>query len=387
MAGKPIRVLIPFNTVSLYGMEHGVIETFDLLRPEVEAHFLLSQTTRRLDLPVLDEIRRRGLKYSFFNDDSGWVRVGKPRSLTYLYKMLVGVVVGNIDVFKARADHDMIYLPSTAYFYFAMLACLMHRLSRRRILYHFHDALNSKSLSLRFASLFVTDFVHNTQYGLESARQTNSYLTKKRNFVIPYPTKRVSGPDHGSHSDRLSGKRNIVFIGQVANHKGVDILLDAFSFLSRRHHDVALNLIGGCDDPVLIERLQRKTVNNGCEVRWWGYQSEIGEFLKAAYLYVQPSPPSRFNESFGLGLVEAMSLGIPAVCFKSGAFIEIMVHEETGLICHDEEPKTLADNFDRLLCDVEFRNHCGQRARQRYLKRYSPAQTKLRWLEALEEWQ
>ncbi|MGA9207021.1 MAG: hypothetical protein WB347_04415, partial [Terriglobales bacterium] len=47
---RPVRILIVFNTVFLYGMERQVIESFDLLRPEVEPHFLLSYTTYRKQL-------------------------------------------------------------------------------------------------------------------------------------------------------------------------------------------------------------------------------------------------------------------------------------------------------------------------------------------------
>ena len=36
---RPVRVLVVFNAVSLYGMERATIETFDLLRPEVEPFY------------------------------------------------------------------------------------------------------------------------------------------------------------------------------------------------------------------------------------------------------------------------------------------------------------------------------------------------------------
>jgi glycosyltransferase involved in cell wall biosynthesis len=98
---------------------------------------------------------------------------------------------------------------------------------------------------------------------------------------------------------------------------------------------------------------------------------------------VQPSPPSRFHESFGIGLVEAMSFGIPSVCFRSGAFEEIMIHEETGLICEDEQPQALAESIQRLLGDIDLRNYCGQQAFKRYHERYSQSLVKEKWLEVL----
>ena len=55
--GRPVRVLIVFNTPFLYGMERAVIETFDLLRPEVEPLFLMTHYAYRNDLPVYREVK------------------------------------------------------------------------------------------------------------------------------------------------------------------------------------------------------------------------------------------------------------------------------------------------------------------------------------------
>ena len=378
------QVLIPFNTVSLYGMERGVIETFDLLRPEVEPHFLMSYTTQRLNLPVLAEIKRRSLAHSLFSDKMGWPRIGRPSSIRDVWGMTVAMILGNRDVLKAARGKDIIYIPSVSYFYFAVLAVIVHRLLGRRIVYHFHDLMDWPSLSLKLASPLVTDYVHNTKFGYDKVTALSPEVRKKRNHIIPYPMRsRATTVEQPSVSGRSNGKRSVLFTGQVSRHKGVDILLDAFEALARSHEDLVLNIVGGCDDPILRQRLENGMAGNACAVKWWGYQNDVGPFLSDAYLYVQPSPPSRFHESFGIGLVEAMSFGIPSVCFRSGAFQEIMIHEQTGLICEDEQPQLLAENIDRLLRDVELRNYCGQQALKRYHENYSNAQIKDCWLSAL----
>jgi len=104
-------VLIIFGGVALYGMERGVIETFNLLRPEVEPHFLISRTPRRMGLPLFDEIEGRKFSYAFLSDHKGWERLGKPKSLSQLYKMLVGLFRGNIDAFREVRHHEILYLP------------------------------------------------------------------------------------------------------------------------------------------------------------------------------------------------------------------------------------------------------------------------------------
>jgi hypothetical protein len=160
----PVSVLVIFGTVALYGMERGVLETFDLLRPEVKPHFLISQTPRRLGLPVFAEITRRKFEYSFMSDAKGWARIGRPKSLVHFWKVLAGAVRCNLDALSEMRHHDMLYLASLVTAAYAFLAMVFCRLTRRRVIYHFHDLLIDPSVSLRVASWFITDFVHNTRF-------------------------------------------------------------------------------------------------------------------------------------------------------------------------------------------------------------------------------
>ncbi|MGA7294299.1 MAG: glycosyltransferase, partial [Terriglobales bacterium] len=117
-------------------------------------------------------------------------------------------------------------------------------------------------------------------------------------------------------------------------------------------------------------------------VKYWGYRADALHLLQSAYLYVHTSPPSRVQESFGRSVVEAMALGVPTVCFGSGALQEIVVDGETGFIC-EESPTALADAIRKMLDDEDLRNHCGERAADRYRTFYSNDHVRLRWLKFL----
>src|SRR5437870_5202742 len=136
-------------------MERGVIEIFDLLRPEVDPHFLISQTPRRLGLPLFDEIEKRRFNYSFLSDQKGWERLGKPRSLSHLCKMLIGLCRGNLDAARVVRRHEMLYLPNLFAAYYGFFAMLFCRLTGRRVIYHFHDLYPRPSSQLRLVSFFV----------------------------------------------------------------------------------------------------------------------------------------------------------------------------------------------------------------------------------------
>lgn len=383
MASKPVKVLIPFNTISLYGMERGVIETFDLLRPDVKPHFLMSHTTQRLSLPVLAEVNGRRLDHSFFADFADWPRIERPRSLLHAFNLLLTMIRGNLDVLRASLQIDVIYLSGIQYFYFAVLALFFHRFRRKKVIFHFHDLINYSSRRLRFASWFVTSFVHNSNLSLEVVTELNPFIAKKSNTIIPYPVRTLYLLSSNGAFEFFRGRDNIIFLGQVSKHKGVDILLKAFDLLSKSHRNVTLHLVGGCDDPEMLAQLEAASPENECQIRYWGYRADGLDLLKMSDVYVHPSPPSRFHESFGLGVVEAMSVGVPPVCFKSGALVEIVSHEETGLVCERETPESLEACLRRLLTNKSLRKALGARAFKECSRRFDPALVRSLWLALL----
>src|ERR1051325_7106998 len=333
------KVLVVFNAGAVvYGMERGVIEAFDLLWPEIEPHFLMSFTTRRLDLPILKEIKSRNLSHSFFSDKTDWPRIGRPRSLSEGWQMLKAMVRGNRDVLKAAAGKDMIYLPSVTYAYFSVLALIKQRLLGRKTAYQFHDLLLKPSQRLKLLSPFVTDFIHCSQLGFELVAKGNPFIRKRRNHFLPYRTGSPRSKDHPINvNGDFDNKVNLLFFGQVSRHKGIDILLDAFAKVSAEYPAAYLHLAGGYSDPNFerecndfISRSQLQS-----KIKYWGYVEDIEQLLKLADVHVHPSPPSRFMDTFPLAALESMRFGVPIVCFESGGLPGMIAGGGRGILCQE----------------------------------------------------
>ncbi len=369
-------------------MERGVIETFDLLRPEVDPHFLLTLTARKLNLPVLEELEGRGLSFSFFSDTHGWPRIGKPRSFGEAWKMIKATLLGNRDVLKAAKGKDVIYLPSANYFVFATAASLKHRIPNRqhRIIYHFHDLVLNSSPLLGMVAPFVTDFIHNTETGRRAVTAPNPYVAKKRNWVVPIPVqgRLASRSSEASGIGAASEGLNILYVGQIATHKGIDLLIEAQKLLHKSHPHVAMHIVGEFQEEECSAKRIREGFDPNIGIHYLGIREDVLDLMTNADIYVHPSPPSRCNESFGRGVVEAMSTGTPVVCFSSGALAEIVKHEKTGLVCAEETAAELAATLKRLLDDGELRRRCGQAARAEFETKYSNSTVKARWMELLE---
>jgi glycosyltransferase involved in cell wall biosynthesis len=385
----PINVLVIFGTVSLYGMERGVIESFDLLRPQVEPHFLISQTPRRLGLPVFDEIKRRKFSHSFLSDARGWERLGWPRSMSHGFKMFCGVLQANIDALRAARQNEMIYVPNLFAAFYSFLALVYFKAKRRRVLYHFHDLYMQRSRQLRVVSFFVSDFIHCSELGKKLLLDSNPFIATRRNHVVPYRTGSPRIQSSSDETEAFRGRLNLLFFGQVSAHKGVDMLIAAFREVSRKFEGAVLHIAGGCspDDyqSLLAGILQEPEFKD--RVKYWGYFEDIPRLLDIAYLHIHPSPPSRFMDTFPLAALEAMRFGVPTICFQSGGLPEMIVDGRTGIVCDEETVSGLASSIERLLGQPELRDQYSRAASLRYQQLYSELPVKNRWLEIFSDHQ
>jgi glycosyltransferase involved in cell wall biosynthesis len=378
------RVLIIFNDISLYGMERATIETFDLLRPEVEPLFLMTYTARRLDLPVLREMKRRQLAHKFFSDLHGWPRLAKPKGMVHLWRMFRAFVRGNLDSLRAARRQDAIYLPSANHLGLALLPALWFRLSGRRVLVHFHE-LSPKPTSLeRCVYRIVTDAIHNTESGMQITLAGNPALRHKRNAALSIRTDASQSESASAELRRqFAGKRHLFFVGRVSRPKGTDLLLDAVKMLATDHPDLALHFFGGCDDEATL-RADIASRGLGEVVQLWGFREDVVGLMRFAEIHVYPTPPSRIAESFGRSVVEAMAKGVPTVCFRSGVLPEIVDHGRTGWICNSESAAALAEGIRALLDDSSLRERLARGGVEKYATHYADATVRERWLEWLQ---
>jgi glycosyltransferase involved in cell wall biosynthesis len=385
-AHRPIKILVIFGTTSLYGMERAVIETFDLLRPEFNPLFLISRTPERLGLPLFDEIKQRRFSFAYLSDWQGWPRLSRPSSFVNFWNMLRGVVCGNVDALKAVKGQDAIYLPNLFSAIYSWLAILKCRLSGGRVIFHFHDIEPGVALLFRLLSTLITDYVHNARTSQRRTIERYGFVSKKTNHIISSPVVNSAiDVDQSSLSAFSGGRKNLLFVGQVSRPKGIELLLKAFRIIRSRYNDVFLHIAGDCEDPAILQGIKNQESEGEAHLKFWGYQTNTLQLFKEATVYVHPSLPSFFAESFGRGVVEAMAAGVPAVCFRSGALEELVIHEETGLLCEDETPECLAHSLELLLVNAELRTRLGAKARARYENVYSSSIVKNAWLAVFDE--
>ena len=78
-----------------------------------------------------------------------------------------------------------------------------------------------------------------------------------------------------------------------------------------------------------------------------------------------------WNEGFGIPPVEAMAAGTPVVASRSGAIVETVKHQQTGLLVEKDNPQQVADAILTLLENKSLRETMGKCARQHVLNHFT----------------
>ncbi|MDD5351432.1 MAG: glycosyltransferase family 4 protein [Chthoniobacteraceae bacterium] len=98
-----------------------------------------------------------------------------------------------------------------------------------------------------------------------------------------------------------------------------------------------------------------------------GFQEDTASLLRAADLFVLPSPA----EPFGLAILEAMALGKPVVASRAGGPVEIVRDTVTGLLCPPRNPAALAENILRIANSPTLAACMGAAGKSRYREAFT----------------
>lgn len=375
LVNRPIRVLVPFNTPYLYGLERVVLNLFDGLRPEVEAHFVTAKSFKRESLAVIKEIERLHLHHSFLPDgNGGWPPWGYPKSLTDGVNLLRTVPLANIHALRHGWNCDAIYIATPKYIA-GYAAAVWLSLRNKPVIAHVH-ALRPSRAQLRLWLPIISHYVFHAEISRQLMCAQFPEISKRTNTVISP----LMPPVTLAAKQTRTTRKRILFVGQIAHHKGIDLLVEAFAQVVRKGHDAELHLVGGTA-PEYRDELQRVLNVSGTadRIQCWGFLSSPGEVLASAAVYVQPTPPSRYQESGGCSVLEAMAAGIPVVCFRSGALEDLVQQGVTGLVVQQESAEALAEAILSILDDNQLATSMSEAAKDVFCRLFS-------WNVVREQW-
>jgi glycosyltransferase involved in cell wall biosynthesis len=154
--------------------------------------------------------------------------------------------------------------------------------------------------------------------------------------------------------------QHYLFLGRLTEAKGVNVLLDAWESLERKHGSLTPKLLIGGDGPlrsVVVARAERME-----SVTYAGHLSDAAktEALNKARAVVVPSI---WWEPLGLVVYEAYDYFRPVLAASSGGLPEIVVDCETGLLHEPGNAEQLAQHVMQLETDGESSRAMGRQGR------------------------
>jgi phosphatidyl-myo-inositol dimannoside synthase len=159
-------------------------------------------------------------------------------------------------------------------------------------------------------------------------------------------------------------------------YKGVDVLLRAWTLVTRRVPGAELVVAGDGRDRGRLEDLVR-SLGLGGAVRFAGRVSDrelialYGSAVTFALLARAPLGLRPVGEGFGIVLLEAGAAGLPAVAGNAGPTPEVVLDGETGILVDPEDEFAVADAIVELLQNPEVRQRMGDAAQKRVAEHYS----------------
>ena len=213
---------------------------------------------------------------------------------------------------------------------------------RLRVIYQQHMQLGRPKRSLIHTLRFrLVDAWLTPLPGLarEVARLTH-FDTKKLHIVpLGLPLEQFAAaprpPAEARHAlDLPRTGRLLGILGRFDEGKGQDFVIEVLHHLrSQLGYDTSLVIMG---EPTLNEgddylrRLQRLVVKLGLskQVHFRGFRSNPAVFYQAIDVFVLASE----NETYGMVTLEALAAGVPVVAAATGGTVELVQHDQTGLL-------------------------------------------------------
>jgi len=202
--------------------------------------------------------------------------------------------------------------------------------------------------------------------------QEQGYPTETAQTI--YPGAEVEGFYQAQLPPRA--RLRIVYASLVMHYKGPDVLIEALYLLHNADIDFTATIAGGSLTPSFVQALQEFVESEGLQdkIHFAGLLSrqELQQLYKTHNIWVLPS---RFEEPFSIGLIEAMVAGLTIVTSNTGGSPEAVKHGETGLIFESENPMDLADQLSYLWMNPAEWEDMVRKGQQRALSELSRNRT------------
>ena len=232
------------------------------------------------------------------------------------------------------------------------------------------------STAVEFFGRALSHLLNSLMPGKEKSRRTHRRQRPRQECLargrprknLPNPRcRRRSGrvEPKGRSPSRTDDKIHFVYLGRLADVKGIQFLIPAFKIVADQEPRAVLDLLGDGERRQMLEEMTRNlNLQDRINFAGWVTADDAAVRLRQADVFVMPS----LREVGGIVLLEAMAVGLPVIATDWGG-PAIHVTDETGIrvppTTRDGFIQGFADAMLRLARDGDLRHKMGQAGLQR----------------------
>ncbi|MEH2250271.1 glycosyltransferase family 4 protein [Nostoc sp.] len=145
----------------------------------------------------------------------------------------------------------------------------------------------------------------------------------------------------------LKKENNILYVGRILPHKGINYLIDAFSLLNRS--DYKLKIIGRVYSEQFYQDIKQQAEGLNVEFVHDADDQRLVQEYRTAMVTVLPSVHTNcygnytpVPELMGFTLLESQACGTPVICTDAGAMHEFVDNGKTGFVVKQNSGEAIA---------------------------------------------
>ncbi len=171
-----------------------------------------------------------------------------------------------------------------------------------------------------------------------------------------------------------------VFVGRLVKDKGINEMVTAFEDLQKKERGIKLLLVGNYEsnlDPLFPETINKIETNSA--IISVGFQNDVRSYLSISNVLVFPS----YREGFPNVVMQAGSMGLPAIVSDINGCNEIIVNNKNGLIIPVKNQQAISNAMGLMLSDMSLYTTLSANSRSRIVDFY---EQKVVWDALLREY-
>jgi glycosyltransferase involved in cell wall biosynthesis len=379
-----VSILFVDHTANLGGGELCLLDLALLHRSSCRVALLT-------DGPLYKRLLDCGISVKVLKSSPALHQVRKRVKVSAILKALSGIFTDAQTIAAEAKNFDVIWANTHKAFVVSALSTLF---SRKPVVYHLHDLLDSSHFSfwnrkgvVILANYFARCVVANSQATacsfMASGGKKNLLHTLYNGFEFSNALKPAAVYDTMQTSchfwpDIREEKRFVIgLFSRLTFWKGQHILLEALASLPA--HFCAL-VVGDAlfpEDKDYVHCLEQQVEALGLKdrVRFLGFREDAWALMASCDVLVHCSV---LAEPFGRVVVEGMATGKPMVAVNAGGVPEIIEDQQTGLLVPSGDASALAKAVQNLESDPVWAKELGEAGRKTVMSRFNLQETALR---------